>query len=322
MPRAEAGRPPNVRADAVNAALLTWLDAAGAAERQEPVFAYLHYMDPHSPYLPPESFRTRIGLPEARPGEALDANRMLTALELWQLDERQVALLESLYDAEVAALDAALRRLFAALEERGFLEDAVVLFVADHGEEFREHGMLLHGLSLHEQAVRVPLLLLAPGFAGGEVVPRNVSLLDVAPTILELAGAGREGRFSGSSLVPLLRPEGRAARLADAGPTADLILELQAKREGSMDLRSHAAAIVRGERKVLVGPDGQITSYDLARDPAEQAPRVGGTSQEDARLVDALRRARAQLAEEASGAERHELDEETREALRELGYAP
>ena len=77
------------------------------------------------------------------------------------------------------------------------MENAIVVITADHGEEFWEHGALTHGTNLYNENVRIPLILLTPGHAGGQRIEDNVSLIDVAPTLLDLAGLPRQPRFEG-----------------------------------------------------------------------------------------------------------------------------
>jgi len=97
--------------------------------------------------------------------------------------------LRNLYDAELRQQDARLGRLLDGLEQGGHLDDTIVVLVADHGEEFFEHGGLGHARSLHQELTRVPMLLAGPGLPSGTRVEAPVSLIDLVPTLLELAGA-------------------------------------------------------------------------------------------------------------------------------------
>ena len=99
-----------------------------------------------------------------------------------------------LYDAEVAALDRRLRRVFRRLRTRGLLEHAIVVVTADHGEEFDEHGEFQHGRTLYQESVRIPLIMVGPGLPAGRVVDQPVSIVDVAPTIFDLVGLPVEPR--------------------------------------------------------------------------------------------------------------------------------
>ena len=199
-------RGPKVPARFVRQEALAWLKQAWQPDSPRPVFLYVHFMEPHSPYDPPDEVRQRL-VPRASRAEVDAANALLVGLRFDALSDQQVALLAELYDGEVAALDAELRSFFDALRSNGFLEHSIVAVVADHGEEFREHGMLLHGITLFEPGVRVPLLLLGPGLEAGRRVSQPVSLLDVAPTILDLLGSPAPAHFEGRSLLQGIRSE-------------------------------------------------------------------------------------------------------------------
>jgi arylsulfatase A-like enzyme len=307
---------PKVSARHVREQALGWLRSAWRPESKRPVFLYLHFMEPHSPYDPPEAVRQRV-VPQASRAEIDAANALLVGLRFDQLTDAQVALLAELYQAEVAAIDAELRSLFEQLTATGFLENAVVVVAADHGEEFREHGMLLHGITLFEPGVRVPLLLLAPGLEAGRRIAQPVSLLDLAPTLLDLVGAPPQASFEGRSLAQAMRRP-----LADA-PSEDVLLELARKLDatGDVEVRAHSRGLVRGSRKLLIDPEGRPQVFDLARDPAERS--AAGTPEEVRELTEALERERADLASRAAlPAPTAPLDAETRQRLRALGYLP
>jgi arylsulfatase A-like enzyme len=309
----DGGGAKKVRAPPVRREALAWLDGVWDPRAPRPVFLYLHFMEPHSPYDPPEAVRRRLA-PRASRAQVDAANALLVGLRFGDLSDEQVALLATLYDGEVAALDAELRTLFSALEERRFLEDAIVAVLADHGEEFREHGTLLHGLTLFEQGVRVPVLLLGAGVGSGRRVAQPISLLDVAPTILELLGAPVPAGYEGRSLLPSMRGE------ATPPGAGDVLLDL-APKPHPRELRAHARGLVRGSRKLLVDPQGQPRLFDLSRDPGEGS--TGDSEGEPRELLAALETARAELASRAGAPARSlPLDAETRAELRALGYLP
>jgi arylsulfatase A-like enzyme len=110
------------------------------------------------------------------------------------------------YDAALHQADEEVGRLLAALRALGLDDSTIVVVVSDHGEEFGDHGGVNHGRTLHEEVLRVPLLMRAPGLAPREIV-EPVSLADVTPTLLELVGLAPEREMDGRSLVPLLRGE-------------------------------------------------------------------------------------------------------------------
>jgi arylsulfatase A-like enzyme len=316
-----------LRGDRLRQRALPRLDTVWSRRSRAPVLLYFHYMDPHWPYEPPPRYRERLQRhPEVNSAEA---NAKVIDGSRWDdLSHEEVDHLASLYDAEVAFLDAELRRLFAALEARGLLDDAIVVVTADHGEELGEHKLMGHGFSLYGQELAVPLIVSGRGVPPGRVVDANVSLVDVAPTIMALAGLPRERRFEGRSLVPLLRGD---------APPADVLAELL-QVGPSFDARWHSGAIVRGRRKLLMLAGGWTSAlgeaevYDLATDPTEAKP-LGyvngprGLPADSPVLVDSmpllvtLRQMEARLAASATGLERVPLGEEERRRLRALGYA-
>ena len=305
---------PKVPARFVRQQALAWLSGVWDREAPRPVFLYVHFMEPHSPYDPPEAVRRRL-VPRASRAEADAANALLVGLRFGDLSDQQVALLAELYDAEVATLDAELRTLFEALSANGFLEHSIVVVVADHGEEFREHGMLLHGITLFEPGVRVPLLLLAPGLEAGRRVAQPVSLLDVAPTILDLLGAPSQEHFEGRSLLPQLRAQARQrpARGTSCSSSPPSPIPRRCARTAAAWCAARASCwwIPRA------GP-----GFSISRAIRRSSPRAGRRR----KCASWSRRSSANVAdlESRAGAPvpAAPLDAETRDELRALGYLP
>lgn len=297
----------------LRAACLQWIDAHWRRGSGGPLFLYLQYMEPHAPYEPPAPFRAQVA-PGMSDETMRRANDLLVGFLWADLTAADVAVLSSLYDGEVAAVDAELRTLFRELEARGVLDGALILVTADHGEEFREHALLTHGFTLYNQAIHVPLVVVGTPFPPGVAVDSNVSLLDVGPTLLGLAAEPAEPRFEGRSLVPVLY---------GLAPPRDVLAELLASQ--TLDFRRHAAALVREDIKLLVSPSSrpefqQDTVFDLATDPLEAHPDPPGTAIDGLLMRLDLERTLGQLAPR-EGEERHrELTPEQRDWLRALGY--
>ena len=212
-------------AAAISFAFLGWLDERPRA----PYFAFLNFMDAHTPYTPPDSFRNRYRTPMPRPASRYAyADRPPIRLTPTDMRPRQ-----DLYDGSIAYLDSEIGRLLDALEQRGGLENTLVVLTADHGEEFAEHGLGGHGSTVYRLSVQVPLVLWFPGRipAGGRVAT-PVSLHNLAATVLNLAAPG-PGRLPGRSLArfwrspdevqpdtilaTLLRPDGSLGSIAFGG---------------------------------------------------------------------------------------------------------
>jgi arylsulfatase A-like enzyme len=305
---------------------LDWLDGGKRDSPDQPVLLYMQYMEPHSPYEPPEPYRGRFRTGTLDKAREAAAAEKLAALRWYALDSEEVSLLESLYDGEVAAVDEELRLLFAELERRGFLDDAIVVVTSDHGEEFWEHGFLLHGFTLFEEGVRVPLLVLGPGIPAGLRVDQPVSLVDLAPTLLDLVGLEAEPRHEGRSLLALMREAADktmqpTSDAAGAGnERVDVLLELQ-PIDTSTHSREHQAGIIRGSEKVLLRTAGRPEAYDLANDPRERHANPSGFEEAAQNLEKALEAWEADLQTRAApSAAPAILDEATKEKLRALGY--
>ncbi|UCE86950.1 MAG: sulfatase, partial [Deltaproteobacteria bacterium] len=176
------GTPENLGAT-LNEQAIAWLDAR---DRSRPFFLWIHYQEPHGPYTPSSYDEVAA----AEPGVVLAQSPSQSgrgAIPRYQwLGHGRLSEYSARYDGEVSDVDLHLGRLVRALEERGLLEDTLLVFTADHGEAFGEENLYAaHGEGLGEALLRVPLLLRVPGVE--PAVRRDVvRLLDVAPTVLEL----------------------------------------------------------------------------------------------------------------------------------------
>ena len=184
-------------------------------------------MEPHFPYDPRPDRLDAVLAPrhytEAEQAGVASAREHLAgafAARGWRTPTTWTSCATSTWRRSRASTQA-LHELFDGLTARGVLAHAVVVIAADHGEEFHEHGVVGHGLDLYNETLQVPLLLLAPGRPPA-VADESVSLIDVAPTILDLIGAPAEPSFEGRSLV---RPGAREP------PYAELLVN--AARQGA-----------------------------------------------------------------------------------------
>ncbi|MDQ3069340.1 MAG: sulfatase-like hydrolase/transferase [Acidobacteriota bacterium] len=149
-------------------AAMPWLEQ-NAGNR---FFAWMHFYDPHTPYAPPEPYKSRF---EGRP-----------------------------YIGEIAYVDAQIARVVNWLTAKKLLDRTVIVITGDHGESLGEHGEGTHGLFVYEATMRVPLVIRAPGSSKGRRVAPVVRSHDLTPTILELLGIPGDAAIEGRSLVPFL----------------------------------------------------------------------------------------------------------------------
>jgi len=148
----------------------------------------------------------RVRFDKAKCGFAKDGEILYGEEDFTKPDfgPRDIQHLIDLYDAGIRQLDAELGRLFAFLRKESLLDQALIVIVSDHGEEFNEHGRLDHFLSTHQEVVHVPFIMRGPGIPAGMRIASPVSLVDVVPTVLELTGLPPRADAEGLSLVPLL----------------------------------------------------------------------------------------------------------------------
>lgn len=148
-------------------------------------FCFLHFIDPHVPYRPPQHFVDLL----TDPAYSGEFKKSFGSIEEWKAgefipDQNDIKQVRNLYDGEVAYLDSALVQLFKFLEENNLLENTLIIFSADHGEEFYDHGQFEHGQSQYDELVKTPLIIMGEGFPAGLHVEDSVGNIDIAPTIL------------------------------------------------------------------------------------------------------------------------------------------
>jgi len=262
-----------------------------------PRFLYLHPADPRDPYAPPEAL-ARAADPEYKGSFKLFPRTLETILRGEQeVSEEDLRHARALYAAEVVSMDRELGRLFDALRERIESGRTILVFTSDHGEEFLEHDALGHGHALYQELIHVPLLVVQRGgVRPGTVISDPVTHLDIAPTILALAGLPPEPVFSGRSLSSIV--DGSAAALAEF----DIVSEENVSGNRTTSHRIRMAR--RGAWKVIlyspdvfeIGPWRRET-FNLGNDPAERESLPPGTAEADS-LAERLR---ARVAGEPEG---------------------
>jgi arylsulfatase A-like enzyme len=320
----EGTRPAPLRAPTASEVNARVIEALPDAD-ERPFFLYVHYMDPHSGYLAPaahrEQFRrSTLTKPTADGGDPPAATSdylvdLAAGRRPFGPDER--ARLIDLYDAEISYVDAEVGRLLEELFRRGHGSGAVVVALSDHGEEFLDHGGWFHGLTLHREVLRVPLLIedgtgrMPPG-----IDERPVDLLDVPTTLLSLAGLDPAPGMRGRRLDAQERLE-VGARVAELHPDA-----LREARAGAL---RHRLALTAWPWKAVVDPSGVVVLFQLEDDPGELRPVAASDPSVPAALVARARELADSLRADPDASpgpgEETPLGPEEREALRALGYA-
>lgn len=191
------------RADTISDNAIEWLNQERTAD--DPFFLWLHYMDVHYPFHPPETAMEELSFTPLSKRRIVDLNgRMQERPE--ELTEEDVEDLLKLYDAEIRYTDRQIGRVLDTLEKQGILDDTIVVITADHGEAFGEHDRFGHHPYPYDELVRVPLAIAGPGVES-TTVDQQVSLIDLPPTVLDLVGAETPDAMEGRSFAPALSGE-------------------------------------------------------------------------------------------------------------------
>ena len=259
----------------------TAVEYVGRYDRPDPLLLFVGFGGPHSPWDPPADWAAKYdpadmpeNLPVTEPpgwlGEAAAEHHRKMQNDVLGITPEINAKIRSLYYAKISHIDWWIGRILEALEARAMLDDTAIIFWSDHGEMLCDKGRLNKSV-FFEQAVKVPLIVRTPRRRGdGATCPRLVSLVDVFPTILDIAGCEPKADCFGKSLTPLL---------------ADPAAEHHDAVFSEIDYRT----MVRDERfKMVVDRAGAtLKLYDLAEDPQEAVNLAGKAGTEE--IVSRLR---------------------------------
>ena len=293
-----------------NERLQKWLLEDRMPDR--PFFLFVNYMEPHEPYNPPHPYDRRFmpkGFSPQRVARVGTNRDVIDRISDGQGQE-DVLILQALYDGQLNYLDEKIGELVAFIDSRGDLEDTVLIITSDHGDCLGEHNHVGHRMSLYEPLLHVPLTIRYPArFQPGTRVSRQVSLIDLFPTILELAGA-EASALNGTgfhSLLSAQEEETRAFTVAEN--TAPKSLDGLVSR-----------ALRTGRHKYIWRSDGQHELYDLEADPGELENLMGSASEVETELDLQLRSWQQSLAAYDVDTIETEYDEEISDRLHQLGY--
>lgn len=292
-------------AEDLSDAALGWLarrNASTSPASRKPFLLWVHYVDPHAPYLLHEAAAARLGI---SPATASKTDR---------------------YDTEVAFADQHAGRLLAALAaDPSLAADTIVVFAADHGESLGEHGEWGHGRTLAEPALRIPLGIVWPGHLRPGVVSAAASNLDVAPTLLGLLGRAVPDAFHGFDWAPVLRGESEPPRertlwfQAHKGAVLSAHEAPAARRQGLLEVG--LLLWPQGRKEIVHLPDGKRSVFDLGADPGEERNLAAASSAPSERVQSWLTGLRRGLAASDRLAAAPPPDRESAQKLRSLGYA-
>jgi arylsulfatase A-like enzyme len=275
---------------------LEWVDGQFVSGSAPPFLIWVHYVEPHAPYRFHDEFAQRLGIDDRDPKRS------------------------DRYDTEVAVVDAAVGRLVSGIETHLATDEIVVVFAADHGESLGEHDYWGHGRYLYEPSLRIPMGMRWKGTVEQRVIHRQATILDLAPTVLDLLGYESPETFSGISWAEAVKggklpAERTICYQAHKGAVHG---EHDDDRKRSKGLLS--VGIVHEDRKeILRIKKNTHLLFDLSSDPAELKNLVV----DDGPATDPLLECLGTISGGLGALDRlssKKLDEETIEQLKALGY--
>ena len=289
-----------VKADTITDRAIEWLD--NNRDTETPYFMWLHYMDVHYPFTPPDEFVEAIGghPPSARKMADLNG-RMQENPESLSMADKEMLL--DLYDGEIRYMDHHIGRLIDYLSAHDLRKDTIVVLTADHGEAFGEHDRYGHHEFMYDELLNVPLIIDIPGRDGSQV-EEQVSLIDIGPTLYDLVEINEPDAVQGESLVP---------HLNDESPEERTVLATSS--------RGNRLAVRTTEWKCMWHVvDEETELYDLKEDPDE----IRDVSEAHPDVCSELREMMKEYVQEAESTDTDlpevEQSEEVKERLEELGY--
>jgi len=284
--------------------------------QDQPFFVFYHELDPHDPYNPHPPYDTMYDPPRGHLDLTGEVGRA-TRSGAFPLTEGDVRYLQSQYKGEITFLDAHLKLMYERLAEKGLADRTLLVFLADHGDEFWEHLGIGHGHSLYEELLHVPLVFSLPGLIPAGKRPRgHVQLIDVPPTILGLIGEEIPHEMQGRSLLPyLFGPE-------DCDPPRATFARMtNGRTPGSDSIRVGHWKLIE-ETYAAGGHNREL--YNLEKDPGEHIDRWPQELVVGKALSQMLRSYRRRNAQFQSGAPRkvetRKLSAEVVADLQALGY--
>lgn len=285
----------------LNERALGWIDSHLSTETGEPFMLWVHYSEPHAPYVLHEQYMERLGIEDKKNRNKISAGDR--------------------YDSEIAYVDAMIGEFLDGLYERVPKEDLLLVFAADHGESLGEHDYWGHGRNLYEPTLHVPMAITWAGKIASRRIEAPALLIDLAPTVASLVGASPPETFEGydwtATLAGAAEPMDRVTQF-EAHKSAVLTAHDSdlARRTGLIDV----GLLHRGQKEIFGVKNGRHTHFDLLTDPEELSDLSAKRAEPTEALQDWLSRisnALQSLDQEIP----EPLDEESIERLRALGYA-
>lgn len=280
-----------VEANVVTERIKEWLP-----EQKNKFFLYIHYMEPHMPYFahPDNGF--------AFSGDSEELGKRIFS--------REAAI--RLYDGEIEYVDKSIGDLISYLKQLGLYKNLLLIVTADHGEELLDHGRYGHGRTLYEEVIKVPLIIKFPKNKKKGVVDNLVSMIDIAPTILDVLNIQVPQKWHGKSLIDIQIPKQDQYVFSEDHSPKDTTSEVRGE---SFSLRTHFWKLIVSTKRDL-----QPTEFfDIYADK-EETHSLEDKTTEQKQLRELITEIRTSAEKGRYFYKKESFDKETLEHLKSLGY--
>lgn len=261
-----------IRAEEINSEAIRWLKE----HRDEDFFLFLHYWDPHSPYLPPEEYRMMFYEgsnpfdPENRSMEPAKRQIPYPFFKKWHYDllgnPTDANYIIAQYDGEIRYVDSAVGEILDVLEELGIGEETLLILTSDHGENMTEHNFFFDHQGLYEPVIHIPLIMRFGEKLPSRKIDAMVQHIDIAPTILDILGIRTDLAFDGKSLLPLIRGE--------IGEVHEEAISTECTWRAGIAMRKGEWKLIRTIDQGLYSTP-PIELYNIEKDPSESENLYG-----------------------------------------------
>ena len=286
------------------------LDWIHSRDKSRPFFLFLHFMGSHAPYRPSPPYDRRFG--DQYTGQVSESlvpyKKMMAEKKPLNLSKEDLNRLIDLYDGEIACIDDLFERLISSLKDSGLYENSIIVLVADHGEEFMDHGGLGHGHTVYDELIRVPLIIRGIDDLNGSHYSGLFEFIDLGPTLVSYLGIPYDYEVDGEDFLDHLKRNEPLKKVAFSEVHRTVGL-----RAGNWFVSARTETM-----KVIYNPhEKKYFFYDLKKDRAERFP-----AEEEQDQTMGFLKASLHYWRKAYGKKGYQMnvDADTLKALRSLGY--
>lgn len=280
--------------------------------REKDFFLWLHYIDPHVPYSPPEEYLPSMEMPEGLEKSFNEGKSVRFGYMISSKEERKW--IKGLYEGEVRYVDNNIGRFISRLKELDLYDDSLIVFLSDHGEEFWDHNGFEHGHTLYNELINIPLIIKVPDAKLKGEIDGIVSTTSVTPTILNLCDvAYKENLFS---CLPLnLSGNNEEDPYKGRAVLSSGHLYFEERESALFEGYKYIHSLISEKEELYNLSDDPEEKHSLAESSPELMEKARGIIDDEYRIAEKKRKELGLLNQE-----KIEFDEETKQKLRALGY--